>query len=76
LPLELRARQNVILELGFFLGRIDRKRVCALSEDGVEIPSDYDGVLFIPLDSSGAWKLDLAKEIKASGLPVDLNLLA
>jgi predicted nucleotide-binding protein len=45
-----RARQNVILELGFFLGRLGRERVCALYEEGVEIPSDYDGVLFVPLD--------------------------
>ncbi len=70
-----RARQNVILELGYFLGRIGRKRVCALYAEGVEIPSDYDGVIYVPLDDSGAWKLSLAKEIKAAGLPVDMNLM-
>lgn len=70
-----RARQNVVLELGFFLGRLGRERVCALYQDGVEIPSDYDGVVFIPLDKSGAWRTDLAKEMKAAGLEVDLNNL-
>ncbi|MCH7772051.1 MAG: nucleotide-binding protein, partial [Bacteroidetes bacterium] len=38
-----RARQNVILEMGFFLGKLGRARVCALYEEGVEIPSDYQG---------------------------------
>src|SRR5216683_3219775 len=67
-----RARQNVILELGFFLGKLKRRKVCALYEDGVELPSDYDGVAFVPLDAAGAWRLKLAKELKVAGLPVDL----
>lgn len=68
-----RARQNVILELGYFMGKISRKNVCAIYESGVELPSDYDGVLYIPLDTDGAWKYRLAKELKANGLDVDLN---
>lgn len=68
-----RARQNVILELGFFLGRLGRKHVCALYQDGVDIPSDYSGVLFIPLDKNGAWQLALARELKSAGLDVDMN---
>ncbi len=70
---KLRARQNVILELGFFLGRLGRKHVCALYQQGVEIPSDYAGVVFVALDASGAWRLTLAREIKAAGLDIDLN---
>lgn len=68
-----RARQNVLLELGFFLGKIGRKRVCSLYEEGVEVPTDYLGVLFVPFDRDGAWKLTLAREIKAAGLPVNLD---
>lgn len=71
---QLRARQNVILELGYFLGRLDRQKVCALYEEGVEVPSDYDGVLFLKLDQRGAWKFELAREIKAAGIYVDMNL--
>jgi len=63
----------VILELGFFLGRLGRDRVCALYEEGVEIPSDYDGVVFVPFDKVGAWRMLLAREIKEAGLPVDMN---
>lgn len=69
----LRARQNVVLELGYFLGKLGRKRVCALYQDGVEIPSDYQGVLFLELDESNSWRLQLAKELKAAGLPIDMN---
>ncbi len=69
----LRARQNVILELGFFLGRLGREKVCALYEDGVEIPSDYQGVVFTPIDQHDHWKTILAKEMKAAGLAIDLN---
>ena len=70
----LRARQNVILELGYFIGRLSRKRVCALCKGTVEIPSDYHGVLYVPMDEAGGWKLKLATEIKQSGLFIDLNL--
>ena len=68
-----RARQNAIFELGFFIGKIGRNRVCALYEDGVEVPSDYQGVVFIPIGRRMEWQLELAKELKAAGLPVDLN---
>jgi predicted nucleotide-binding protein len=71
--LNTRARQNVILELGFFLGKLGRKRVCTLYKEGVEIPSDYKGVLFIPMDTNNSWQLPLAKEIKATGIQIDLN---
>ena len=68
-----RARQNVILELGFFLGKLGRKHVCALYKEGVEMPSDYDGVLFIPMDKNDGWKLSLAREIQAAGIDIDMN---
>ncbi len=71
---KLRARQNVIFELGYFIGRLGRNRVCALYTANVEIPSDYSGVLFVKIDEHGAWRMALAKELKAAGFPVDMNL--
>lgn len=65
-----RARQNVILELGYFLAKLGKKYVCAIYEDGVEIPTDYLGVTYIPFDSAGKWKFDLVKELKAVGFNV------
>ena len=70
-----RARQNVILELGFFLGKLGRRRTCALRKEDVEIPSDYDGVLYIPMDDQGAWELKLLRELKEGGFDVDANRL-
>ncbi|MEP7308359.1 MAG: nucleotide-binding protein [Acidobacteriota bacterium] len=71
--LQPRARQNVVLELGYFVGRLQRNRVCALFKGELELPSDYMGVVYIPLDAGGGWRLQLAKELKAAGLPVDMN---
>jgi predicted nucleotide-binding protein len=70
---KLRARQNVILELGYFLGKLGRSRVCVLYKEDVEIPSDYRGVLYVPMDGGGGWRILLAKEIKQAGIEFDLN---
>lgn len=66
-----RARQNVILELGYFIGKLGRNRVCALYKSGVELPSDVLGVLYVSVD--GDWRIRLAREMKAAGVTVDLN---
>ena len=68
-----RARQNVIFELGYFFGRLGRKRVCALTKDDVEIPSDYAGVVYIPFDDHGGWQLALSRELQAAGFNIDAN---
>ena len=70
-----RARQNVILELGYFWGRLERKRVCVLYKEGVELPSDIQGIVYVPMDNPNAWQLPLAKEMQQVGLPIDLNQL-
>ena len=65
-----RARQNVILELGFFLGKIGRERVCVLLEEGVEKPSDYEGVVYIPLEDDAQLLTKLTRELKAVGFKI------
>jgi predicted nucleotide-binding protein len=69
--LQPRARQNVILELGYFVGRLGRDRVCALYGDGVELPSDVLGVQYVELKSG--WEMELGRELKAAGMEIDLN---
>jgi len=75
--LRARARQNVILELGYFVGRLGRENVCVLKkadEKGdIEIPSDYIGVEYKEMDQLGAWKQNLAKELQAAGIDIDWN---
>ena len=46
------ARQNVILELGYFWGNLGRDRVCCLSKGPVELPSDMYGIALIPFKQS------------------------
>ncbi len=68
-----RARQNVILELGYFLGRLGRERVMALLKGSVEIPSDYMGVLYERYDDGGGWRQKLARELQTAGYEIDWN---
>lgn len=70
-----RARQNVILELGYFCGALGRSNVCVLFKGDPEMPSDYLGVVYVQMDDGGAWRFNLAKELKQAGVPVDLNKL-
>ncbi len=68
-----RPRQNVVLELGFFIGALKRRQLCVLKAPGIEMPSDLHGVGYHDIDEGGGWKLMLAKEMKKAGLPIDLN---
>ena len=68
-----RALQNVIFELGHFIVKLGRDRVFALVQGDVERPSDYDGVLYIPLDDSDRWKMGLFQELKNAGYDIDAN---
>ena len=71
--LQPRARQNVLLELGFFVGLLGRDRVCALKRGEVEIPSDYLGVIYTKLDDGGGWRAELGRELHAAGYEIDWN---
>jgi predicted nucleotide-binding protein len=66
-----RARQNVVFELGFFIGKLGPASVAALMKDDVEKPSDFDGIAYIPFDPSGRWKTDLARELHHAKVPFD-----
>jgi len=70
-----RARQNVVFELGYFVGALGRKNVAILHDEEVELPSDMSGVLYIPLDANGVWRHKLAKEMRSAGLDADANRL-
>lgn len=67
---EPRARQNVILELGYFLAHLGQARVCALITPGLETPSDFDGIVYIRMDDESRWKQELKRELVAAKMPV------
>jgi predicted nucleotide-binding protein len=71
--LKPRGRQNVVFELGFFIGALGRSNVAVLMDNGVEKPSDIDGLVYISLDAAGAWQYSLLKELRAAGIKVDFN---
>lgn len=71
--LEPRARQNVLLELGYFMAHLGRDKVCALRRGNVSIPSDFAGVVWESMDDAGGWKQKLARELVEAGHAVDWN---
>ncbi len=74
-PQQKRARQNVVFELGFFIGKLGTPRVAALIVPGLEKPSDFDGICWIEFGRGTNWKNELARELKAAGVPFNSDEL-
>ncbi|TFZ41931.1 nucleotide-binding protein [Vagococcus xieshaowenii] len=76
---KIRARQNVMYELGYFCGKLGRNRVLILNNKkngDIEIPSDLYGVLYIEyLPENDSWKLQLVRELKDIDGNINVNLL-
>ena len=70
--LKSRARQNVIFEAGYFMGKLGRSNVIIIVDSGVEIPSDLQGVVYT---DRADWKLQVLGELRQIGYKVDANLL-
>lgn len=68
-----RARQNVIAELGYFIGRLGRNRVSIIHRADTEMPSDFKGLGYISYNNDGSWKFLLARELKTAGYNIDAN---
>lgn len=65
-----RARQNVVFEHGYLIGKLGRPRVSAIVKGAIETPNDISGVVYIALDEQGIWKEDLKREMRSVGYPV------
>ena len=68
-----RARQNVLLELGYFIGKLNPNRVCLLYKEGVELPSGIRDVTYVPMDRNNDWQLKIKQGMQDAGLPVDMG---
>lgn len=69
-PASNRARQNVVFEHGYLMAKLGRKNVCALVKGELETPNDISGVVYVGFDASGAWKMEVAKELRACGYEI------
>jgi len=67
-----RARQNVVFEAGYFMGKLGRNHTVLLADSGVEMPSDLSGVVYT---NAANWQFELLKELNAMGYKVDMNKL-
>ena len=67
----LRARQNVVFELGFFIGKLGPERVCALVAGHLEKPSDFEAVIYVTFGPNTGWRTEVARELRAAGIPFD-----
>lgn len=70
IPPKNRARQNVVFEHGYLMAKLGRENVCSLVKGDIETPNDISGVVYVSLDEYGAWKTEVAKELKACGYAV------
>lgn len=65
-----RARQNVVFEHGYMVAKLGRDKVIALVNQGVEIPGDLSGVIYISMQDTD-WKAQVMRELAGSGLQID-----
>jgi hypothetical protein len=68
---KFRARQNVVFEHGFLISKLGRENVCSLVKGDVETPNDLSGVVHVPMDGPGAWKMGVARELQACGYKIN-----
>ncbi|PIQ41328.1 MAG: DNA-binding protein [Thalassolituus sp. CG17_big_fil_post_rev_8_21_14_2_50_53_8] len=67
---QYRARQNVVFEHGFLIGKLTRARVSAVVKGNIETPNDISGVVYIPMDQEGDWKNVIKLELRDAGFQV------
>jgi predicted nucleotide-binding protein len=71
---QFRARQNVVLELGMFLAKLGRKRVAILHKGSLELPSDINGLLYIPFaERVDEVKERVAAELQEAGFKINIK---
>lgn len=71
--IERRARQNVVLEFGYFMGLLGRNKVCCLHKGDIELPSDMHGIVYIPFEETvKEVEVKIIKELTEAGYEIKL----
>jgi len=71
--LKPRAQQSIVFEHGYLIGKLGRRKVCALVKGNVETPLNINGVVYIPFDGLEAWQQAIIKELIQAGYKIDGN---
>ena len=67
--LDNRARQNVIFEHGYLMGKIGRDNVVAIVKGDIELPNDISGIVYI---NDADWEIQLLRELRDAGYPINM----
>lgn len=67
---QYRARQNVVFEHGYLIGKLGRPRVTAIVKGIIETPNDISGVVYVGMDAAGNWQEQLKVEMRSAGYHV------
>ncbi|MBK6500568.1 MAG: nucleotide-binding protein [Saprospiraceae bacterium] len=67
--------QAILIMKGYFFALLGRNKVICLQENGVEVPSDISGRMYINIDENDKWKFSLIKELKHAGFDVTADKL-
>jgi len=74
--LKARARQNVIFEMGYFWGLLERKKVCCLLKGDVERPSDIHGIVYVPFkESVDECHDEIVTELNEAGYEIQIDAI-
>lgn len=68
-----RARQNVVLEFGYFMGLLGRDKVCCLYKGDIELPSDMHGIVYVPFkESVNEQRIKIMRELREAGYEIKI----
>lgn len=62
--------RNVLFELGYYIGRLGKSRVCALYKGHNKPPRDYEGISCLTISDNQVWRRLLGMELKEAGFEI------
>lgn len=71
IPTNHRARQNVIFEFGYFVGKLGRTKVCCIYKSDLELPTDISGMIYNKLNNNiEEMGIKIIEELRAAGYQI------
>ena len=70
-----RAPQNVLLELGYFVGALGKRNVCVIQKGDMEVPPGWRFLINAVSDKKDAWKQMLVRDLQSAGYEPDWTMV-